>query len=187
MQSANSGGGGDMGPTVEVDETFIGGKEKNKHAKDKLKGGRGTVGKQPVIGIKDRGGLVRAFMINGTERKDLHEAIAKHVRAGSTVYTDCHASYNGLHGYHHEAVKHSVGEYVRAQAHTNGVESFWALLKRGYYGIYHYMSPKHLNRYVNEFSFRHNTAKVGTMDFMDKTIEKMINCRITYKELTQNV
>lgn len=86
-------------------------------------------------------------------------------------------------GYNHHAVKHSVGEYVREQARTNGIESFWALLKRGYYGIYHFMSEKHLHRYVNEFSFRHNTAQVGTMDFIGMTIEKMVGQRITYKEL----
>lgn len=182
MQS-NGNGGGDMGPTVEVDETFIGGKEKNKHAHKKLHAGRGAVGKTPVLGIKERSGLVRAFPINGTERADLHGAIAQNVRAGSTVYTDCHRSYAGMTGYNHHAVKHSVGEYVREQAHTNGIESFWSLLKRGYYGIYHFMSEKHLHRYVNEFSFRHNTAQVGTMDFIGMTIEKMVGQRITYKEL----
>jgi transposase-like protein len=178
--------GADMGPTVEIDETFIGGKEKNKHGHKKLHAGRGAVGKQPVMGIKERNGLVRAFPINGTERADLHGAIAQNVKIGSTVYTDCHKSYVGMPGYTHESVKHSVGEYVREQAHTNGIESFWALLKRSYYGIHHFMSPKHLHRYVNEHSFRHNTAKVGTMDFIGMTIEKMVNCRITYKELTQN-
>lgn len=89
-----------------------------------------------------------------------------------------------MEGYKHEAVCHSVGEYVRAQAHTNGVESFWALLKRGYYGIYHNMSAKHLHRYVNEFSFRHDTAQSGTMVFIEMTIERMLNRRLTYKELT---
>ncbi|MFH1157900.1 MAG: IS1595 family transposase [Pseudomonadota bacterium] len=179
----NGGTGGDMGPTVEIDETFIGGKEKNKHAHKKLHAGRGAVGKTAVMGIMERGGIVRAFPINGTESADLQGAIAENVKVGSTVYTDCHRSYVGMVGYQHQSVKHSVGEYVREQAHTNGIESFWALLKRGYYGIYHHMSEKHLHRYVNEFSFRHNTAQVGTMDFIGMTIEKMVNCRITYKEL----
>lgn len=81
-------------------------------------------------------------------------------------------------------VNHTAGEYVRHFCiHTNGIESFWALLKRGYYGVYHYMSPKHLHRYVNEFSFRHNTAQVGTMQFIDMTIARMAGKRLTYKEL----
>jgi transposase-like protein len=181
--SKNSGNGGDMGPIVEIDETFIGGKEKNKHSHKKLHAGRGATGKTPVMGIIERNGIVRAFPIKGTESAELQGAIIENVKTGSTVYTDCHRSYVGMTGYKHEAVKHSVGEYVRGQAHTNGIESFWALLKRGYYGIYHHMSEKHLHRYVNEFSFRHNTAKVGTMIFIEITIEKMINCRLTYKDL----
>ena len=93
--------------------------------------------------------------------------------------------YQGLknYGYTHKTVNHSVGEYVRDQAHTNGIESFWALLKRGYYGVYHHMSPKHLNRYVNEFSFRHNTAHVDTIDFIGMTAERITGKRLTYKEL----
>lgn len=85
--------------------------------------------------------------------------------------------------YNHNFVNHGVGEYVRNQAHTNGIESFWALLKRGYYGIYHYMSAKHLHRYVNEFSFRHNTAQVDTIDFIGMTAARMVGIRLTYKEL----
>lgn len=174
---------GDMGNTVEIDETYIGGKEKNKHANKKLHAGRGAVGKKAVIGILERGGRVVAMPINSTDRETLHGVINAAVQKGSTVYTDEHRSYLGLNGYNHHAVCHSVGEYVREQAHTNGVESFWALLKRGYNGIYHHMSPRHLHRYINEFSFRHNTAKAGTMAFIDMTIEKMINRRLTYKEL----
>jgi transposase-like protein len=113
-----------------------------------------------------------------------NEFIGKNVVGGSTVVTDDFRSYRGLHGYQHLTVKHSVGEYVKHQAHTNGIESFWALLKRGYYGIYHHMSAKHLHRYVNEFSFRHNTSKVDTMVFINMTAENMIGKRLTYKELT---
>ena len=80
-------------------------------------------------------------------------------------------------------VNHSVGEYVRQQVHTNGIESFWALLKRGYYGIFHYMSFKHLHRYINEFSFRHNTASYGTLRFIEATAAKMENHRLIYQEL----
>lgn len=175
---------GDMGNTVEVDETYIGGKEKNKHSNKKLRAGRGAVGKQAVVGVLERGGRVVALPVNSTDRETLHGIIHASVQKGATVYTDDHRSYLGMTGYTHESVCHSVGEYVRNQAHTNSVESFWALLKRGYNGIYHHMSAKHLHRYVNEFSFRHNTAQVGTMDFIGMTVEKMINRRLTYKELT---
>lgn len=177
---------GDMGNAVavEIDETFIGGKEKNKHSNKKLKAGRGAVGKKAVMAVLERGGRVVALPINSTDRNTLHGVINAAVTKGATVYTDEFRAYLGMEGYNHHTVCHSVGEYVRDQAHTNGVESFWALLKRGYNGIYHHMSPKHLHRYVNEFSFRHNTAQSGTMAFIDMTIEKMLNRRLTYKELT---
>ena len=104
---------------------------------------------------------------------------------GSTVVTDMHKGYDWLasQGYDHLRVNHAVGQYVNDMAHTNGIESFWALLKRGYVGIYHYMSAKHLHRYVNEFSFRHNTSQVGTMTFINMTIDRMVSKHLTYEEL----
>lgn len=175
--------GGDMGPTVEVDETYIGGKERNKHADKKLHAGRGAVGKTAVMGIMERGGKVVAGPIAHANGPTLKGVIRGYVAKGSTVYTDSHRGYKGLSGYNHHSVNHGVGEYVRDQAHTNGIESFWALLKRGYYGIYHHMSAKHLHRYVNEFSFRHNTAKVDTIKFIEFTAERMLGHRLTYKDL----
>jgi len=180
----NNDNNGGLHDIVEVDETFIGGKERNKHASKKLNAGRGGVGKAVIVGIKQRGGAVIAKHVNGTDASTLQGFIGTNVVAGSTVYTDNFKAYNGLSGYNHDTVNHSVGEYVKQQVHTNGIESFWSLLKRGYYGVYHYMSHKHLHRYVNEFAFRHNTAKFGTMEFIEATITHMTHQRLTYKELT---
>ena len=97
--------------------------------------------------------------------------------------TDEWASYRGMKDYTHMTVRHSVGEYVNEMAHTNGIESFWALLKRGYYGIYHYMSVKHLHRYVSEFSNRQSTRNFSTMDFIGATAKLMVGRHLSYKEL----
>ena len=167
---------------VEVDETYIGGKEHNKHEDKKQNAGRGPVGKTPVVGMKDRDtGQVSAKPIEHTDKPTLQAFVLDRTEDGAKVYTDEAAAYQGLKN--HEAVKHSVKEYVHGQAHTNGVESFWAMLKRGYVGTYHHMSPEHLHRYVNEFAGRHNDRPADTRDQMRHIVEGMEGKRLKYDDL----
>ena len=156
---------------VEVDETYMGGKESNKCESKKLNAGRGTVGKVAVAGMKDRDtNKVNASVINQTDSATLHGFVVDRTKAEAKVYTDEARAYNGLPR-DREAVKHSVKEYVKGQAHTNGIESFWSMLKRGYDGTYHQMSEKHLDRYINEFSGRHNNRPADTINQIETVVQ----------------
>ena len=160
--------------TVEVDETYIGGKESAKHWDKKLHAGRGAVGKQPVLGMWQRDkdgthGNCIAIPIKTPDRSTLHRAIRQHVQPGTTVMTDEHRGYPGLAGYEHHSVNHSKHEYYRADPNgihvtTNGIEAVWAVTKRSHFGIWHRPSPEHLPRYMAEVTFRLNERRAMLLD-----------------------
>ena len=172
---------------VEVDETFVGGKRKNmRPEKRKSLMGRGAVGKVAVAGMRDRAtGLVSAQPVPDTTGQTLSGFIADRSVPGVKVFTDDAVAYKHLPN--HESVKHSVSEYVRGDVHTNGVESFWAGFKRGHYGTFHRMSPKHLHRYVDEFVGRHNIRDLDTLDQMAAIAKRMHGTRLSYKALVEGV
>ncbi|MXX05148.1 MAG: IS1595 family transposase [Gammaproteobacteria bacterium] len=175
----------DFDGPVEVNETYMGGIEKNKHADKKLKAGRGTVGKTAVVGIKDREtNQVRAKVVGSVNADTMEDFIDEHVEDDAVVFTDESRVYSGL-PHAHESVKHSVGEYVRGMEHTNGIESFWAMLERAHDGTFHKMSPKHLNRYVQEFAAKHNIRDNDTIMQMRLVLLRMAGRRLPYKRLVR--
>jgi transposase-like protein len=184
------GGSGLLSGQVEADETYIGGKARNMHAHVRARKITGTGGKDKtaVMGILERGGKgnsrVRVKVVDNTKKKTLQREVREHVLAGSAIFTDALKSYEGLDEFQHEVVDHAV-ECVRGEVHTNGMENFWSLLKRGLSGTYVSVEPFHLFRYLDEQAFRYNNRTC--MDDGDRfflALSQIAGKRLTYEHLT---
>jgi transposase-like protein len=180
--------GGKLGGEVEVDETFIGGKARNMHADvkaRKIQGRRGPEGKAIVAAVLERGGKVRARVVDKRKKKDLQALVRENVTPGSVLYSDALRSYDGLsEEFKHEVIDHAV-EYVRENVHTNGMENFWSLLKRGIGGTYISVEPYHLFRYVDEQAFRFNNRKdMNDGERFNLVLGQLAGKRLTWNELT---
>lgn len=176
---------GGIGKVVEVDEGYFGGQERNKHFNKRMFSGRGPANKVPVVGLRERGGKVIGRVVPSTGARSLHALIESTVKPETRIVSDDFRSYMGIRrkGYTHKVVNHTRGQYVRGIAHTNSIESVWAVIKRGVYGTYHQVSKKHLERYVNEFCFRLSNG--DRMSFIEAVCLKANGNALQYVRLTQ--
>jgi transposase-like protein len=181
------GGFGKFAGEVEVDETFIGGKARNMHIDKRARRitGTGPTDKTAVMGILERGGKVRTTVVSDRKKKTLQSEVKKHVEAGSALYSDALMSYDGLSAdYAHQVIDHAVA-YAEGNVHTNGLENFWSLLKRGINGTYVSVEPFHLFRYLDEQSFRYNNRKeMNDFDRFKLALSQITGKRLTYEHLT---
>jgi transposase-like protein len=192
--SLNMGPGNKLSGQVEADETYIGGKARNMHKDKRAEKITGTGGKDKaaVMGILERGpkstgSKVRVKVIDNAKKKTLQSEIREHVLAGSAVFTDALKSYEGLDEFQHEVVDHAV-EYARGEVHTNGLENFWSLLKRGIHGTYVSVEPFHLFRYLDEQAFRYNNRKgLNDGERFDIAVRRIFGKRLTWNQLTGKV
>ena len=184
--SLGMGPGNKLSGQVEADETYIGGKARNMHREKRERRITGTGGKDKttVLGILERGGKVRTKVVGNTKKKTLHSEVREHVLAGSALFTDALKSYDGLDEFQHEVIDHAV-EYVRGEVHTNGLENFWSLLKRGINGTYVSVEPFHLFRYLDEQAFRYNhRLGLNDKDRFDLAVRQIVGKRLTFDQLT---
>ncbi|HXP78151.1 MAG TPA: IS1595 family transposase [Stellaceae bacterium] len=185
MRVLNPGSMGGEGKTVEADETYVGGREKNKHAWKRKADNIGGMGKEPVFSLVERGGAVRSHHVPEVNAATLRPILQAQLDKRSCLMTDGEGQYRilGPMFAKHEAVNHGIGEYVRGDAHTNTVESYFALLKRGIMGTYHHVSQQHLKRYLCEFDFRYNeraALEVTDAQRATKAIAGVVGKRLTY-------
>jgi transposase-like protein len=176
---------GGEGRTVEIDETYIGGKEKNKHRNKRNLLGTGGVGKEIAFSLVERGGSVRSHHVPTVSGKTLRPILQAQIHADTTVMSDDGGARVGRVFARHETVNHSIGEYVRGDAHTNTIEGYFSILKRGISGVYHHVSPQHLKRYLAEFDFRYNERAalgVGDEARADRLIRGIVGKRLMYKD-----
>jgi len=169
---------------VEADEAYFGGKEENKHPSKKAKKGRGSVGKVAVLGMRERGGRFKGFVLENTTSDTIHRKLNETIDDSATLITDEYRSYLG-NKFNHLTVNHSAKQFVDGMAHTNGIESVWAMLRRSFIGIHHWFSKKHIQGYVNECAFRLNegNCKVHTYERIRSLVGKIFGKRITYKQV----
>jgi len=189
IRKAMSQSKGQLFGTIEVDETYVGGKERNKHYAKRVKGtqGRNVRTKTAVMGMLQRDGNLRAKVVEDVKMRTIEKHLVENIKLGSQIYTDDFLSYSRIGNFYpHQVVKHGKREYVRGEIHSNSAESFWALFKRGYQGTYHHMSRKHLQRYVDEFAYRFNARKTDSgLVFGDMVRRVAENDTLKYKALTK--
>jgi transposase-like protein len=184
LRETNPGMLGGEGATVEVDETYVGGRETNKHRSKRNSRNIGGAGKEIVFALVERGGRVRSHHVPSVSAKTLRPILEAQIHAASKVMSDDGGSRVASEFPNHESVNHSIGEYVRGDAHTNTIEGYFSIMKRGINGVYHHVSEQHLKRYLAEFDFRYNEREaLGVSDAarMAKSVKGIVGKRLTYR------